>query len=234
VGAVSSDARGGARDGRQLPDDASRDSAVDGATQRLDVAATTGRPAGDAPAAPSGADGIAATTAATAATAAGNVDGLLTRVVERIRTVSGQSDPALEAKIHDPELGTIRLQVAGRAGDVVRAELVVTDRRLADALARAVDRSSAGHGLTGIDLRIRTESAGLDSGRMGSGATPDRGGQDPLPSGWSGAAGGDGSRQGATLGHDDAGRGRSAPSPQPAAPAFTRRGRASGSLDVRA
>jgi hypothetical protein len=158
-------------------------------------------------------------------------------VVERIRTAGGSSEPALEARIHDPELGTVRLLVAGRAGEVVRAELIVTDGRVADALARAIDRSAAGNGLTGIDLRIRMDSTGLDSGRMGSGSTPDRGGQGAGPGAWTGAGGGEGLGRGATFGQDDQGRARPAQPPHHVAPtvsSIARRRPASGSLDVRA
>jgi hypothetical protein len=157
-------------------------------------------------------------------------------VVEQIRTVVGSSSPALETRLHDPELGTVRLLVAGRAGEVVRAEVVVADARIADALAQAVDRSSAGHGLAGIDLRIRTDS-GLGAGSTGAGSTPDRGGRDASLDGWAGAGGGGGFGRGADLGRDDAGRERPTPhtlSTLPAIPAVARRGPAGRSLDVRA
>jgi len=206
-------------------------------TLRSDAVATAGRrPDVPAAAGTSSADGPAGSVASATAT---EIDRLLSRVIERIRTVSSSSRPALEARLHDPELGTIRVLVAGRAGEVVRAELFVADQRIADAFSRAVDRSSTGHGLAGIDLRIRTDSMGFDAGATGSGSTPDRGGRDGGPSGWAGAGAdaGGGFRGGGDASRDGVGPDRPAPrraSTVPPIPALARRGPAGGSLDIRA
>ena len=223
-----------ARESRRLKDDAAAGPTSTGAEQRLDVAAATGRRIdSQLVAETSGADGPAAPTAAAAS---GEVDRLLGRVVEQIRTVAGSSSPALEARLQDPQLGTLHLVVAGRAGEVVQAELVVADARSADALARAIDRSSAGNGLAGIDLRVRTES-GLGAGSSGSGSTPDRSTRDAGPGAWAGAGGGGGFDRGPDLGRGDAGRDRPTAhtmSTLPTVPAIARRGPRGRSLDLRA
>ncbi len=232
----AADPRNRSRDGRGPSDDLTAGPVVTGQSQRLETVASMGRhPGGLAAEETRGADGQ--NPIATEA-AVGDIQRLLDRVVQQIRTVAGSRDPALEASLNDPELGTIRLLVAGRVGEVVRAELVVVDQRIAEALARAVDRSATSHGLSGIDLRIRTEPARSDAGATGSGTTSDGGQPDAGQHGWTGLGGGFG--RGLDQGRNDAGgrppaaRGLPANQPIPSNTAIRRRGQPAGSLDIRA
>jgi hypothetical protein len=223
-----------AGDSRRPADHATVKPAPAGDLRQFDAAAAMGRRLDDRPAA-----GGAGTEDPVISAPAGTVedaDRLLGRVVERLRTVVGSTDPALEAHLHDPVLGSVRLLVAGRAGELVRAELVVADPRSADALSRALDRSSTGHGLTGIDLRIRLESR-PDAGLAGSDSTLDRGGLPGGPDRWAGSAGGGGYGREADRGRDEAARDRPpahAVPPVPPLPTLMRRDPTGGSLDVRA
>lgn len=188
-----------------------------------------------------GADATVGSTAEGAATSApaadpASADRLLDRVILHIRTVAGAGGaPALEARIHDPELGTVHLRVAGQLGEVVRAELVVADQRIADALARAADRSPA-HGLTGIELRITAQSPAFDAGGTGSGSASGAGGRTLDANGWAGSGGSAGFGAGGDLAREDRGRGQPSATGEtlhPRPPAV-RRGLAGRSLDVRA
>ena len=92
--------------------------------------------------------------------------------------------PGLEARVHDPELGTVRVTVTGPADQPVRAELVVADARTAAALARVADDPSVARSLAGIQLHIRVESTQVAASAMASGlggshdpARDSRGGQ---------------------------------------------------------
>jgi hypothetical protein len=133
---------------------------------------------------------VAATGSGSAEAAVADVERLLDRVVHQIRTVGTQVDPALEARVQDPTFGTVRVLVAGRTGEIVRAELFVADQQTADALRQAVDRASTSHGLAGIDLRIRTEPARPDPGANRSGAGSDGGRPNSDQPAWAGLPGG--------------------------------------------
>jgi hypothetical protein len=123
----------------------------------------------------SGASATASSVSSAApATAPADLDQFLSGVLERIRTVSTNGGTGLEARLQHPDLGSVRLVVSGQQGDVVRAELIASDRASADALSRALDRASIGHGLAGIDLRIRAESAASSAGGFGSHDRSDR------------------------------------------------------------
>jgi hypothetical protein len=168
-------------------DDPSLGPAVARLSQRLDALASAGRqPDGPVAELP----GVRTAGGSSTELAAADVERLLDRAIGQIRTVGRPGDPALEARLQDPELGTVRVLVSGRTGDVVRAELVVADQRIADALTRAVDRSATSHGLTGIDLRIRTESGRPGGDPTGSGGRSDGRGPDLDQRGWAGTNGG--------------------------------------------
>ena len=167
-----------------------------------------------------------------------DVQHLLDRVIQQIRTVGTHSDPALEARLQDPELGTVRVLVAGRAGEVVRAVLFVSDQGIADALTRAADRTATSHGLAGIDLHIRTEPPRAEAGANGWGSGPDGGRPDTDPRGWSGTPGG--FDRGLQQGRRDPHSGSTGPGgpavtlPLPAIGVIRRHVPAAGSLDIRA
>lgn len=205
--------------------------------QRLDMVAPTGGRVTTAT--PEAAPATGAEAVATSAPVAGaDIERLLDRVVHQIRAIGTTADPALEARLQDPDLGTVRVLVAGRSGETIRAELFVADQRTADALRQAVDRTSTSHGLVGIDLRIRTEPARSDAGTNGSGARPDGGRPSADQSGWTGLAGGtnhglDQGRRGDR--HDPSATPRPTPAPPvPAIAAIRRHQPGAGALDIRA
>ena len=102
--------------------------------------------------------GLHAATSPEMATAA---DETVARIVERLATLGGRLVPGLEARLHHPELGDVRITVAGRAGDVLQAQIVARDDQAAAALSRSVDRyHQAGGDLTGISLHVRAETGG--------------------------------------------------------------------------
>jgi hypothetical protein len=101
-------------------------------------------------------------TAATADPA--NADRLLDQVIGQIRLHSGNVVPSLETRLHDPQLGSLRLVLLGRAGETIHAELIAADPATADAISRAADRAIAGSlSLAGIDLRIRSEGGSFQA-----------------------------------------------------------------------
>lgn len=216
-------------------DDPSLGPTVARLSQRLDTLASAGRQpdaaVADLPGAPT-----AAGTSTELAVA--DVERLLDRAIVQIRTVGRTGDPALEARLQDPELGTVRVLVSGRTGDVVRAELVVADQRTADALTRAVDRSATSHGLTGIDLRIRTESERPGGDPTGSGGRWDGHGPDLDQRGRAGTNGG--FDRGLDQGRNDSRGSQPRPRDQgsgaqvPAIAAIRRHLPTAGSVDIRA
>ena len=84
-------------------------------------------------------------------------DRIIGQVVDRLRSFSTDGTPGLETRFDDPQLGSLRLVVSGRAGETVQAELVAGDARSAEAIGRAVERAVASSaGLHGIALQVRT------------------------------------------------------------------------------
>jgi len=142
-------------------------------------------------------------TAAADGTDAGAADRVLGQVVDRLRSFSTDGTPGLATRFDDPDLGMIQLVVSGKAGDTIRAELVTTDARSAEAIGRAIERAMATNiGLHGISLAVRTAHA------AGSGPDGQQGSrQDDRPRGESNAA--FGNHNGAPTG--DAGRNGSDP-----------------------
>jgi hypothetical protein len=195
-----------------------------------------------------------ATTATASSTAAEGVlvpstvtgaDRVVADAIGRIRTTVESGVPGLESRIEDPELGSIRVLVAARPGETIRAELVARDPAAAIELTAALDRAlAAGASLpTGVDLRIRAEGgvrataaeAGLGSptGDPRHGSPQPGGGQqrhdDVSP--WSSGRDGPSSRPDPDIGFGR--RHRSDPIIQ-AAPAAQRAARSGSALDVRA
>ena len=110
-------------------------------------------------------------TAATADPA--NADRLLDQVIGQIRLHGGNVVPSLETRLHDPQLGSLRLVLLGRAGETIHAELIAADPATADAISRAADRAIAGSlSLAGIDLRIRSEGGSFQA-NAGNHGRPD-------------------------------------------------------------
>jgi hypothetical protein len=106
--------------------------------------------------------------AADVSTAAGadpaNADRLLDQVIGQIRLHSGNVVPSLETRLHDPQLGSLRLVLLGRAGETIHAELIAADPATAEAISRAADRAIAGSlSLAGIELRIRSEGGSFQA-----------------------------------------------------------------------
>lgn len=174
-----------------------------------------------------------------AGTRAGSIqadaDRLLARAVAWVRGVAVTGAPALEARLHDPVLGHLRILVAGRAGDVVRAELVASDHGIADALAHAAAGAAVDNLLSGIELRIRAQTTGVGAGAAESGAA--------APNGGSGADAGGQTWAGASHGGDAGGNGHArgpggdvgdSPPVAHLGPLPHRSGRGGTSLDVRA
>jgi hypothetical protein len=223
-------------DGRRPSDEPPPGSTAAGQSQRLDAVASPGRRL-DGPTTSELAGTVATGTTATE-TAVADVEHLLDRVVHQIRTLGTSSDPALEARLQDPELGSVRVLVAGRTGEIVRAEVFVADQSIADALTRAVDRTATSHGLAGIDLRIRTEPGRPGGSAAGSGSGSDGGRPEADQRGWAGPN--NGFERGLDQGRHEAQNNPSGPrSPSQAlrvpAIAATRRSLpTAGSLDVRA
>jgi hypothetical protein len=101
-----------------------------------------------------------------------SADRLMGQVVKTIHSFQTTSGPALEARISDPILGDVKLTVAGQAGEIVQAQLVVGSRATADALVTAAARSHAsGEALAGVNVSVRTESGGSWSSNGRSGGT---------------------------------------------------------------
>jgi hypothetical protein len=93
-----------------------------------------------------------------------NADRLLDQVIGQIRLHGGNVVPSLETRLHDPQLGSLRLVLLGRAGETIHAELIAADPATADAISRAADRAIAGSlSLAGIDLRIRSEGGSFQA-----------------------------------------------------------------------
>ena len=104
----------------------------------------------------------------TAPTAADAADRVVAEALGRIRATVRGGVPGLESTIEDPRFGTIRILVAARPGETVKAELVAANPAAAgdlhDALSRAI---AAGQVLpAGVELRVRPEAvtrlAGMD------------------------------------------------------------------------
>jgi hypothetical protein len=178
------------------------------------------------------------------ASPATSLDATVAAALTRIRTTLEAGVPGLESSIQDPVFGTIRVLVAARPGETIRAELVAANAAIAGELAGALDRAlAAGATLpAGVEVRVRADSAvrpaaadqGLNSslgdGR-GSAPQPDAGDRrrDDAPS-WSFGRESDARPDGGT-------RNGRTHRPDPIDPAFpvSRRGARPGSaLDVRA
>jgi hypothetical protein len=111
----------------------------------------------------------------TASVDSASADRLLDQVVGQIRLHGANGVPGLESRFHDPQLGSLRLVIVGRAGETVRAELIAADPATADALVRAADRAVSGSlGLAGIDLRIRSEAGSFQANAGTNGRSDDR------------------------------------------------------------
>ncbi|HEX8939078.1 MAG TPA: hypothetical protein VF763_02855 [Candidatus Limnocylindrales bacterium] len=121
------------------------------------------------------AGGAAGTGATDRAAAADRVLGL---AIDHLRAFQTGQGPAVETRLDHPELGPVRLLVAGRIGERVQAELVAADPAAARALVHAVERFGAGAGLSGIDVRVRAEGSAFGEGRWsgpGDGSSQGRG-----------------------------------------------------------
>jgi hypothetical protein len=101
--------------------------------------------------------GDAVATASIDRPAADAADRVLGQVIDRMRAFSTDGTPGLETRFEDPQLGTLRLIVSGRAGDTVQAEIVAVDARSAEAIGRAIERAATtSAALHGITLQVRT------------------------------------------------------------------------------
>jgi hypothetical protein len=88
-------------------------------------------------------------------------DRAVAEALGRIRTTVAAGVPGLESRIDDPELGSIRVLVAAKPGETIRAELIARDPAAARELTAALDRAfAAGATLpNGVDLRVRADGA---------------------------------------------------------------------------
>lgn len=86
-----------------------------------------------------------------------SVEGLLGQVIERLRAVDTTAGPGLEATFRDPDLGSVRLVVAGLPGETVRATLIAASPEAVLALRQAVEQHRAIDDLAGISLQVRLD-----------------------------------------------------------------------------
>jgi hypothetical protein len=96
-------------------------------------------------------------------------DRVLAQVVDRLRSFATDGTPGLETRFDDPQLGSLRLVVSGRAGETIQAEIVALDAKSAEAIGRAIEHAAAtSTALHGIALQVRT----ADASGAGTGGHP--------------------------------------------------------------
>jgi hypothetical protein len=115
-------------------------------------------------------------------------DHLVAAVAARLRSFSLLGRPAVTTTLTDPELGTLRLTVAGRAGEVLSVVLSVANDHAAAVLQGLLDRAAAeGTLAAGLHIQIRHPARETADGHGGS--TP--AGEGGLSQGAAGHAGSD-------------------------------------------
>jgi hypothetical protein len=138
------------------------------------------------------------------------VERLLGQVVKRLRTVDTTTGPGLEATFRDPDLGSVRLVVAGLPGEVIRATLTATSPEAVLALRQAIEHHRAIDDLAGIALQVRQDvptASRRATAEPGLDLRPDARGGGPGQ-----AFAGDGERRDQRRGADDPGPASAAPS----------------------
>lgn len=108
-------------------------------------------------------------------------DSVLVRAIAQLRVLGAPPAPGLEVRLRHPDLGDVRMLVAGHDGTSIHAELVVRDQAAAAALSRAVDRSARDGELTGISVAVRADAGGAGPSWSGTSDPGPHGSPPPAP-----------------------------------------------------
>ena len=101
---------------------------------------------------------------------------VLVQAVNRLRVLGAPPAPGLDVRLRHPDLGDVRMLVAGHDGETVRAELIARDPAAAAALSRATEHLQATGELRGIRVEVHAGSGGTGGAvDHGAGDRQDRG-----------------------------------------------------------